>query len=230
MKEKVAYRDLKGLLPGTVNESSVAKSMAAAVHALTNVTIKADEQNEAQREEAKEPKDIDTLFPDSKLDTLVSLVQVPKGEKPEDLLPVVYSNLANKKKNNSNHSIFYQAVRDVGKTLKIKAPVMPLCAVTSLLALMWEGIDVADLGSGILPMAFIPNGAITPKAKASTLAIMRAVQSSEDAAGNMTVADSVALNQAGGRGYIPEDFPELDLQVKGYTLSWLLWLEPNMYS
>ena len=106
MKEKVAYWDLKGLLPSTVNESPVAKQMAAAVHALTNVTIKAYERNEAQREEAKEAKDIDTLFPDSKLDTLVSLVQVPAGENSEDLLPVVYSNLANKKKNNSNHSIF----------------------------------------------------------------------------------------------------------------------------
>ena len=152
------------------------------------------------------------------MDTLVSLVQVPAGEEPGNTLPVAYSSLANKKKNNSNHSIFYQAVCDVGKTLKIKVPVMPLRAVTSLLSLMWDGIDMADLGSGILPMAFIPPGTITLKAKASTLAIMQAVQSSDDVSGNMTVADSVALNQAGGSGYIPEDFPESDLQVKCYTI------------
>ena len=32
--------------------------------------------------------------------------------------------------------------------------------------------------------------------------------------GNMTVANSVALNQAGGNGYIPLDFPESEIQIK----------------
>ena len=161
MKEKVAYWDLKGLRPGKVTESPVALQMSAAVAALTDVTIKADARNELRREEANEIKDIDTLFPGSKLDTLVSIVQVPSGEKPEDALPVLYSLLANKKKNNTNHSIFYQAVRDTGKTLKIKPPILPLCSVTALLALMWDGINMADLGSGVLPMGFLPPGAIS---------------------------------------------------------------------
>ena len=50
MKEKVAYRDLKGLRPGTVKESPVALQLAAAVTTLTDVTIKADQQNKNQRE------------------------------------------------------------------------------------------------------------------------------------------------------------------------------------
>ena len=217
LKEKVAYQDLKGLRPGTVTESPVALQMAAAVAALTDVTNKADQRSESRREEAKEDKEIDTLFPGSKFDTLVFLVQVPPGEEPDNALPVVYSSLANKKKNNSNHSIFYQAVRDAGVTLKIKPPILPLFTITSLLALMWDGIDMADLGSGILPMAFLPPCAISPKAKAATLAIMQAIQSSDDASGNMTVANSVTLNQAGGSGYIPQDFPESDLQIKCYV-------------
>ena len=216
MKEKVAYRDLKGLRPGKVNESPIALQLSAAVTALTNVTIKADQRNEDKRAEAKELKEISTLFPGSKLDTLGYLVQVPPGESLENAAPALYSDLANRPKNNSTHSIFYQAVRDAGKTLKIKVPVIPLSVVTHLLSLMWGGYDTANLGGGILPMALIPPGAISPKAKAATLAIMKATQSVEDAMGNMTVADSVALNQAGGNGYIPLDFPEYDIQIKGY--------------
>ena len=156
MKQFLAYRDLKGLRPGTVQESPVALQLAAAVTALTDVTIKADQRNETRREEAKEDKEIGSLFPGSKLDTLVSLVQVPPSESPVNALPVLWSNLANKKKNNSNHSLFQQAANDAGVSLKIKVPIIPLSAVTSLLSLMWDGIDSANLGSGILPMAFIP--------------------------------------------------------------------------
>ena len=78
--------------------------------------------------------------------------------------------------------------------------------------LMWGGIDSANLGSGILPMAFIPSGVISPKAKTAILALMTAIQSAGDAAGNMTVADSVALNQAGCSGYIPLDFSESEVK------------------
>ena len=56
MKEKVAYRDLKGLRPGTVKESPVALQLVAAVTALTDVTIKADQRNETRREEANESR------------------------------------------------------------------------------------------------------------------------------------------------------------------------------
>jgi len=217
MKEKVAYRDLKGLRPGQVTESPIALKMSAAVAALTDVTLKADARNEQKMEMANETKDIETLFPGSKLESLAAMIKVPSGEEFEDGCPVVFSLLANKKKNNSNHSIFNQAVRDTGKSLKIKPPILPLRCVTALLGLNWEGIDIADLGSGILPMGFIPPGAISPKAKVATLALLRAIQSSDDASGNMTVADSVMLNQAGGSGFVPQDFTESDIQIKCFT-------------
>ena len=103
---------------------------------------------------------------------------------------------------------------DVGIELKIQAPVIPLSAVTALLLLKFGGIDAANLESGILPMTFIPPGAISPKSKVAMLALMMAIQSAGDAAGNMTIADSVALSQAGSNGYIPLDFTKSDVQVK----------------
>ena len=69
MKHLVVYRDLKGLRPGTAKTSPVALQLAAAVTALTDVTLKADQRNEARQEEAKEDKEIESLFPGSKLDT-----------------------------------------------------------------------------------------------------------------------------------------------------------------
>ena len=214
MKQFVAYLDLKGLCPGVVKESHVALQLAAAVTALTDVTIKADQRNKTRQEEAKEDKEIGSLLPGSQLDTLVSLVQVPPSKSPENALPVLWSKFPNKKKNNSNHSLFQQSANDAGVSLKIKVPVIPLSAVTSLLSLMWDSIDPANLGSGILPMAFIPPDAISPKAKTAVLALMMVIQSAGDATGNMTLVDSVALNQAGGNIYISIDFPESEVQIK----------------
>ena len=141
MKQKVALRNLKGLRPVTVNESLIAQQMAAAIAGLTVVTIKADERNKRKREEANEDKDIESLFSGSKYDTLGYFVQVPPGESLGNAAPILWSDLANKKKNNSIHSIFHQSVRDSGKTLKIKAPIIPFSVVTYLI----NGTDVGRI-------------------------------------------------------------------------------------
>lgn len=216
MKTLVVYRDLKGLRPGTTKTNLVALELAATVTALTDVSLKANRRNEDRRAEKDKDKDIGSLFPESKLDPLGRICQVPPAESAEDALSELFSNLANKKKNNSNHSIFQQVVDDIGVELKIQAPVIPLSAVTALLSLKFGGIDTANLGSGILVMTFIPPGAISPKSKAAMLALMTAIQSAGDAAGNMIIPDSVALFQAGGNGYIPLDFTKSDVQVKSY--------------
>ena len=59
------------------------------------------------------------------------------------------------------------------------------------------------------------------------LDLVKAIQSADDAARNMSVADSVALSQAEGNGYIPLDFTESDDQVKCFlpTLCAVLGLE-----
>ena len=63
-------------------------------------------------------------------------------------------------------------------------------------------------------MAFVPPGAVSWKAKAAMLAIVKALQSVEHAADNMTIADSVTLSKT--EGYIPDDFTESDVQIKAF--------------
>ena len=78
-------------------------------------------------------------------------------------------------------------------------------------------------------MAFLPPGAISPKAKTARLAIMQAIQKSENARGNMTIADSFELNKARGSGYIPLEFSESYLQIKYYLPILVAMLGPEQY-
>lgn len=173
-----------------VHRTTITDQLAAAVKALTDVSLTVDRRNEERRAEKDEDKNIDSLFPGSKIVRLGRICQVPPDESAEDALSVLFSLLANKKKNNSNQSIFQQTADDVGVELKIQAPVILLNAVTTLLSLQFGGIDAAIFGSGILPMTFIPPGAASPKSKVASLALMQAIQSADDDAGNMTIADS----------------------------------------
>ena len=135
MKTLVIHRDLKGLRLGTTKTNPVALELAAAVTALTNVSLKPNRRNEKRRSEKDEDKEIGSLFPGSKLNKFGRICQVPPDKSAEDAVSVLFSNLAYKKKDNSNHSIFWQAADDVGVKLKIQAPVISLSAVTVLLLL-----------------------------------------------------------------------------------------------
>ena len=103
---------------------------------------------------------------------------------------------------------------DLGADLNIIIPVLPLSATIAIMALQFNGIDESNLGFGICPMGFVPPGAISSKAKAAMLAIVKAIQSAEYAADDMTIADSVVLSKLDG--YIPDDFVELDFQIKAF--------------
>ena len=64
----VVQWNLNGLLPGTTKTDPVARELANAVTALTDVSLAGDRRNEEKRVERKdEDKNIDTLFPGSKI-------------------------------------------------------------------------------------------------------------------------------------------------------------------
>ena len=215
IKTKVLQQDLKGLIPDTTKINPVARQMSSAVIALTNAHIRTDKANEAQREEKDEDKTIESVYTGSRLVMLGNVCHAPPGAKLEDVLPCVYSLIANKPKQSTPLSIFQQDAEDIGLTMRIKVPILPLAVGTDIKSLRFGGIDVSNLGSGIGPMAFVPPGADSAKAKTAQLAILEALQSAEFAAGNMSVSDSVALSKT--EGYLAEDFTEGEVQIKSFT-------------
>ena len=109
--------------------------------------------------------------------------------------------------------------------MKIEVPILPLAVGTAIKSLQFGGIDVSNLGSGIGPMAFVPPGADSAKAKAAQLADLETLQSAEFAAGNMSVSDSVALSKT--EGYLAEDFVEGEVQIKSFTPSLASMIGPK---
>ena len=107
-------------------------------------------------------------------------------------------------------------MEDIGDSQDSIIPVIPLSAASSVLSLQFAGIDVSNLGSSLLPMAFVPPGATSAKGKAAMLAIVKAIHNAENAAGNMAIANSLALSQARGNGYLSENFTKLDIQILSF--------------
>ena len=93
------------MIPGKTKTDPLARELENAVTALTDVSLAADRRNEEKWAEKDKDKNIDTLFPGSKLIKHGKLCHVPPKEGAESALPALYSLLANKKKNNSNQSI-----------------------------------------------------------------------------------------------------------------------------
>ena len=58
MKNLVVYSNLKGLRSGTTKTNPVALQLAAAVTALTDLSLKADQRNGDRRAEKDEDKEI----------------------------------------------------------------------------------------------------------------------------------------------------------------------------
>ena len=51
--------------------------------------------------------------------------------------------------------------------MRIKVSILPLAIGTAIKSLQFSGIDVSNLGSDIGPMAFVPSGSDSAKAKAA---------------------------------------------------------------
>ena len=146
---------------------------------------------------------------------LGNFCHAPPNSNLEDVVPRLYTLIANKPKQATVLSVFQQDAEDIGLTMGIEVPILPLAVGTALKALRFAGIDVSNLGSGIGPQALVPPGADSSKAKAAQMKILLALQSADFAAGNMSVPDSVDLAKTDG--YLAEDFTEGEVQIKSFT-------------
>ena len=106
MKTKVLQRDLKGLIPDTTTIDPVARQLFNAVTALTDAHLRTDEANEAQREDKLEDKLIGSVYTSSRLIKLGNTCHAGPGANLDDVLPRLWSLIANKPKQSTPLFIF----------------------------------------------------------------------------------------------------------------------------
>ena len=62
-----------------------------------------------------------------------------------------------------NLSVIQQNTEEFGDNMNVIVPILPLTTTTAVIALQLEVIDNANLASGIIPIAFVPLGAVSSK-------------------------------------------------------------------
>ena len=80
--------------------------MSNAITALTNAHVQTNEANEAQRELKDEDKEIGSVFTGLRLTMLGNICHAPPKSKLEDVVPRLYSLIANKPKQATPLSVF----------------------------------------------------------------------------------------------------------------------------
>ena len=216
MKKKVLFRDLPSLQPAVGQNDPTIAALTGAVNTMANTQLRADAQNERRRDEREQPTTIPEAFGEDNVQKLLVLCNQPAS----DLLPIVYTKMASKKKREDLHTIVTQAVEKGARSLGMReAPALPVATLSFIKTFRFHGIDECDIGSGMLPMSFIPLGAASAKAKA------RSIEDTTNAFGyvnmmgtvgqSLTSADAKEL--AKSKGYAVTDWSECFAQINGYT-------------
>jgi len=216
MMRKVLYRDLPELRGGGVARPDAATAaLTSAVATLTDHQVRADEANQRRREEEDKPKTITESFGSLTAQRLLVMCQ----KELEEELPILYTRLANKKKREDFVTIVQQTVEEAAELLGGgHVPVITPGIMGLIKSFRFHGNDDTDIGSGVLPLAFVPPGGNSGKARA------RRVEANESATlyGNMmstegqhiSSADAQALSKT--KGYVPSKWTEATVQLKAY--------------
>ena len=215
MRKKVLLRDLKAYAGPTNRPDAATAALTSAVATLTDHQVKADAANQRKRDEDDRDKTIPEAF--GALSTRKLLVMCRKTVDAE--LPLLYLRLANKKKREDLLTIMQQTIEEIAEPLG--APVVTITPATMafIKVFRFHGNDDTDIGSGVLPMSFVPPGGVSGKARArriedatSSFAYMNMMGTDGQ---HITSADAQSLSRA--KGYVPCKWTEAMVQLRAYA-------------
>ena len=216
MRRRVIFRDFPHLDPkrgGRIDPASAA--LTAAVNTLASNQLKADERNELRLEETNRPKTIVDVYGDEITEQLLRLCDCEDT----DLLPTVWSKLASKNKNQDMITIMQQTINSAARTIgMMEGPLVSTAVMTAVKRFNFHGLDPNDVGSGVLPMAFVPPGGASPLAKARTLEMATGASgySHMMSTQGQSISSGDATKLAKVKGYVATDWPEAIIQLEGY--------------
>jgi hypothetical protein len=215
MKNQVLLRDLGGLRKRSSTTNPVIAQLTAAVDSMTQNQLRRDEANERRLLAKDKSKSITDIYSSGQLKRLSNICHVDESDL--DLLPGVYTSIAESKKENSL-AVVQQKMDDLALEYGLMVgPVLPTSALQYFRTLRFHGIDARDLSSGLLPMTFTPPGAMSTGARSIALENNENIVSYElmmGGAHQLTSTDAKEL--AKSKAYITTDWSEARAQVEYY--------------
>jgi hypothetical protein len=215
MKAKVLYRDLPIYRDAVGRSDPATAALTSAVATLTASQVKADEANQRRREEDDRPKTIPDAFGDLTTQKLLRLCR----KEMDTELPILYTRLANKKKREDLLTIIQQTVEEMAEPLGAPIVTITPAALAYIKSFRFHGNDDTDLGSGVLPMSFVPPGGVSGKARArrveDTTASFAYMNMMSTEGQHITSSDAQALSRS--KGYVPCKWTEASVQLRAYA-------------
>jgi len=214
MMAKVLHRDLPALRVVAPRLDPATAALTAAVQTLTDQHLRTDAANAKRKDEDDKPKTIPDAFGEDITCKLLLFCQ----KESDDELPILYNNIANKKSRQTVLTIMQHAIDAAAEDLGTGAPIVTPAVMAFVNTFRFQGTDDSDVGSGVLPMSFVPPGAATSKARArrtedQELAFTY-MNMMATAGQQITSADAKALSKS--KGYVVTKWSEVYVQLRGY--------------
>ena len=226
MKQKVLFRDLPSYQRRTQRSDPATAALTAAVNTMAATQLRADEANERRRDDSDRPTTVIEAFGEDTSARLLTLAHVDEV----DLLPILWTNLAAKKKRQDYQSIVQQAVDGAARSMKrLQGPTVSTATLAFIKTIRLQGNDPSDVGSGVLPMAFVPPGGASPRARmrlAEESANVSSYQNMMSTEGqHITSADAKELAKV--KGFVAGIWTEATVQLDSYLYVLIALLGAN---
>ena len=214
MTAKILHRDLPALEAVVSRLDPATAALTTAVQTLTNQHLTTDAANARRQEKDKKPKTIPEAFGEETTAKLLLCCH----KNADNELPMLYNSMGNKKSCQNVLTIMQHAINEAAKVLGTGAPIVTPAIMAFVNTFRFYGTDESDIGSGVLPMSFVPPGAATSKARARrsedhqfafTYMNMMAT-----AGQHITSADAKKLSKS--KGYVVTKWSEAYVQLEGY--------------
>jgi len=219
-RHQVLCRWLPSLAPQTINQpvdpqlTSIVGHMAS----LADNQRLEREDRERQRNEAALPKSVRDRYGDYITDMLLKMT----GTGDDDDLPELYPSLAASKKGDNKRMVHQRAFDNAAKDLGFTPGVLQATTshVLTLDSWNWYGHGKEQIGTGWLPLANMPPGAMSELGRKAAIADQeRSHQHDMLRDGDSTLTTTEAKKLLNLKGYIPLDWVEAVAQVKCYVIA-----------
>ena len=215
MRTKVLYRDLPVYSDPIGRSDPATAALTSAVTTLTASQVRADEANQRRRDEDDRPKSIPEAFGDLSTQKLMRLCR----KEMDSELPVIYGRLANKKKREDLLTIVQQTIEEMAEPMGAPVVTVTPAVLAYIKSFRFSGNDDTDVGTGVLPMSFVPPGGVSGKARArrveDTTASFAYMNMMSTEGQHITSEDAQALSRS--KGYIPCQWTEATVQLRAYA-------------
>ena len=227
-RRSVLFKDLPGLDPSMGGQDTLS-GVASTLKEVRNGILDelADRRQDRQKKSARQ-----TITERWHTGTCVRLLKMCGVDDWEDLPPLYHTLAGHRKDDGPIRNLLQDAVDAAAVTLRTRRPNMTVQHATALKNWMFIGVTERELGEGLLPFSITPPDQVSASAIAQSQANhSQNMDYSTIMLGSTSISASDAKSMRTGKGYIPADWDEAEVQLECYTpvLAAILGLQhPNV--